>query len=229
VKSIAVITARSGSKGVPCKNIRPIQGRPCIAYSIEAALMSSLDRVIVSTDDEDIASISRDYGAEVPYLRPKDLSGDTSKHILSVLHLLDWLEKFEFYRPHYVCLLQPTSPLRSHTHIDEALNLAISNDADAVISVTSVDQHPDHMFKIDEHGYMQKYTLASVERRQDLAVLYYPNGSIYINSVSSLKKSKSFYPQGALPYKMPKLYSYQIDTELDIDIVTALMRKACRI
>ena len=131
-KSImAVITARGGSKGVPRKNIRDLSGKPLIAWSIEAAKNSGyIDRIIVSTEDTEIRDISLEYGAEVPFLRPKELAEDNSSSVDTVLHVIEKLEKDYNYTPDYILLLQPTSPLRNEVHIDDSIEASKSSEFD---------------------------------------------------------------------------------------------------
>ena len=153
---LAIITARGGSKGLPGKNIKLMAGKPMIVWTIEAARQAqSVARVCVSTDDAAIASVSRDWGAEVPFLRPVELARDDTPGIAPVLHAVKWMEEHEGYRPDYVMLLQPTSPLRTAQDITSATELAESKGGDSVVSVSEVKHHPCWAMKIQEEfaGY----------------------------------------------------------------------------
>src|SRR5262249_41195917 len=163
-------TARGGSKGVPGKNIAPVAGKPLIAWTIEAARAARrLARVIVSTDDSAIAQAARAFGAEVPFLRPVELARHKSSPISDALHALGWLEK-ERCLPHYLVLLQPTSPLRISEDIDEAIALAHAKNADSVVSVCAAHNHPLLVKKATPDGTLANYATTDLAymRRQDL-------------------------------------------------------------
>ena len=156
---LGLLTARGGSKGLPRKNVLPIGGKPLLAWSIEAAKGSaSVDRVVMSTDDDEIAGISREFGADVPFMRPEHLSRDDSAHFPVVEHAIQWLEKNEGYRPDYILLLQPTSPLRTAGDIDGAVGLAVRHRADAVVSVTELDKshHPYLAYRLAANGTLSQ-------------------------------------------------------------------------
>lgn len=136
MSNLAIIPARGGSKGIPKKNIKEIAGKPLIAWSIEQALnSSSIERVIVSTDCEDIAAVAREYGAEVPFMRPAHLANDTAATEPALLHTLEWLAEHENYHPDYTVLLQATSPVRKDDAIDSAIKKIIEKKADSLLSV----------------------------------------------------------------------------------------------
>ena len=129
---VCIITARGGSKSIPRKNVLPLGGKPVIAWSIEAALQSpSVSRVIVSTDDEEIAEVSREWGAEVPFMRPAELAGDDTPHLAVMLHAIRWLESDQGTLPEFILLLQPTSPLRTSEDIEAAVRIAVEQNADS--------------------------------------------------------------------------------------------------
>ena len=139
LKILGVITARGGSKGIPGKNIKPFLGKPLIAYTIEAAKKSGVfdpavggtSRLILSTDDPEIAEVAKKYGCEVPFMRPKELAEDKSAHLPVMQHAVQWLKDNENYQPDYVMILQPTSPLRQPFHIKEAVELILKTGADS--------------------------------------------------------------------------------------------------
>ncbi len=153
---LALIPARGGSKSIPRKNIRPFAGHPLIAYSIAAGLAArTVNRVVVSTDDDEIAALARRYGAETPFLRPADLANDDTPDLPVFQHALTWLEEHEGYRPEIVVQLRPTSPLRRTDHIDQAvLRLVARPEADAVRTVCVPFQNPFKMWRIDTDGFM---------------------------------------------------------------------------
>ena len=132
-KILGVITARGGSKGIPGKNIKLLCGKPLIAYTIEAAKKSgALDRLILSTDDPTIAQVAKSFGCEVPFMRPPELAKDHVSHLPVMQHAVQWLSNKEGYKPEYVMILQPTSPLRQPFHIKETVDLILETDADSV-------------------------------------------------------------------------------------------------
>ncbi len=153
----ALILARGGSKRVPRKNIKELAGKPLIAYSIEQAKASRYpDRFIVSTDDEEIAKVAREYGAEVPFMRPAELAGDAVTDFPVFVHALEWLRDNEGYRPDIVVQLRPTHPLRKPEDIDRAIELLASHpEADSVRTVKEPDQTPYKMYKIDKQGFLE--------------------------------------------------------------------------
>ena len=154
---LALIPARGGSKSIPRKNIRLFYGRPLIAYSIAAARSaSSINRVIVSTDDDEIASISREYGAETPFFRPDEYSRDETQDLPVFQHALSWLGRHENYRPQIVVQLRPTSPLRRVRHIEAAVSYLLERpQADAVRTVCVPFQNPYKMWRVGQDGFMQ--------------------------------------------------------------------------
>ncbi|HET9913914.1 MAG TPA: acylneuraminate cytidylyltransferase family protein, partial [Anaerolineales bacterium] len=140
---IGLIPARGGSKTIPHKNIKPLVGKPLIAWTIEAAKKCrALSRVIVSTDDAQIAEVAQQWGAEVPFLRPAELAGDATSSLAVVLHLIQWLKKHDGAVPEYILLLQPTSPFRTTEDLDAAIELAETRKVNAVVSVCETDAHP---------------------------------------------------------------------------------------
>lgn len=225
MKVIAVIPARGGSKGVPRKNIKLLAGKPLIAYTIETALQSkSLDRVIVSTDDEEIAKISSDYGAEV-INRPAQLAKDETPTMSVIFHVLQVL-KIRNFEPEIVILLQPTSPLRTSYDIDCATKLFLENYNESVVSVCEVEHPPYWSFKIKDKYLKPVCGEKYLEmRRQDLPVVYFPNGAIYVSSPDVLKKYKSFFCSKTIPYIMPPERSVDIDNEIHFMLSELLIKR----
>jgi CMP-N-acetylneuraminic acid synthetase len=182
---LVLIPARGGSKSIPRKNIRSFAGHPLIAYSIAAGLSAeTVTRVIVSTDDEEIAAIARHYGAETPFLRPQEYSQDQTPDLPVFLHALHWLEANEDYRPEIVVQLRPTSPLRRVHHIDQAVYSLIEHpEADAIRTVCVPFQNPFKMWRIVENGLMKplietKYKEAYNMPRQALPEVYWQTGYV---------------------------------------------------
>ena len=177
---LAIIPARGGSKSIPRKNIKPLGGKPLIAYTIEEALKSKyIDRIILSTDDKEIAKVAMDYGAEVPFLRPKNLAKDTSSSLSVILHALEYLKREENYSPDIMVFLQPTSPFRKANHIDAGIEKM--ENSDAVGGVSEVKQHP--YFMMHRRGeFLETYLKIKDRplRRQDVPELNHFNSSLYI-------------------------------------------------
>lgn len=227
MKSLFLILARGGSKGLPNKNILTLLGNPLIAYSIECGLKSKYcTDLIVSTDDSNIAEVAKSYGANVPFLRPEHLSNDTAKSADAVLHAVDFQEKIG-KKYDLIVLLEPTSPLRDTTDIDFAIEqLLCIEKAESCVSVTlNESAHPTFLFyKEEDHMLNSFMTKDNVIRRQDLQKLYYPEGSFYIVKTETFKKSQTFYiDHYTLGIDLPKWKSFEIDTLEDFIIVEAIM------
>lgn len=228
---LGLITARGGSKAVPRKNVREVGGKPLIAWTIEAAARSKcLDRIIVSTDDPEIAEICRLAGADVPFARPAELARDDSPHIDCVLHALDWLAAEQDYRPEAACLLQPTSPFRSSQDIDSLIFLAERSGAQAVVSVTSADEHPYHVWKMGEGGALEPFMAEGLmhNRRQTMPPAFFINGAIFYARVNALRREGTFFIRGMLGCEMPAERSLQIDTPWEFKLADLIMADANR-
>jgi len=188
IEVLAVIPARGGSKSIPRKNIRSLAGYPLIAYSIAAGLAAeTVSRVIVSTDDKEIARIAHKYGGEAPFIRPLSLAMDDTPDLPVFEHVLTWLDENEGYQPQIIVQLRPTSPFRRTWHIDQAvLRLIECPEADAVRTVCVPFQNPFKMWKIDPEGYLQPLIDISVPEaynlpRQVLPDVYWQTG--YVDAV----------------------------------------------
>ena len=233
MKVLAVIPARGGSKGVPRKNIRPICDKPLIAYSIETVLQVQhlFHRVIVSTEDEEIAAIARQYGAEVPFLRPIALSADDAPTIPVVQHAVRYIEKQDNITLDWVLLLQPTAPLRQAVDIEAALTLAQRGDCDSVISVVQVfATHPILMKRI-ENDQLLPYCIDEKEgtRRQDYQpAAYMRNGAIYLTRRNVLIEQNSIWGNLIRPYVMPEERSVGVDSDLDLRMVETMVRESLK-
>jgi len=224
MKVLAVIPARGGSKGIRNKNIIPLQGKPLIVYTLEAACSAILlSRCIVSTDAHDIIAVCRSHGADVPFVRPAELAGDETPTLPVLFHALEQLG--EAYDA--VMILQPTSPLRTGADIDAAIQLLVDNEAaDSVISVVPVgDTHPARMKRI-EQGYLLDPEFAEEQegqRRQDLPELYLRNGAVYLTRTRVLLDQYSFKGRNSLAYVMPEERSVNIDSEMDLLLASVIM------
>ena len=220
---LALIPARGGSRGVTNKNVRVVGGRPLIAWTIRAARdAAGIDRVLVSTDDEAIASASRDAHAEVPFMRPAALATDDSAVVDTVVHALHALRLVDGYQPDLVMLLQPTSPLRTSADIDAAIDMQRRTRATAVVSVTAVTQHPGWMRRLDADGRLID-AAAPAPQRQGLEPLVILNGAIYLVDTAHLLAARSFYAESTMAYVMPAERSLDIDTEWDVRMADALL------
>ena len=234
IEILALIPARSGSKSIPNKNVQLLCGNPLISYTITAAIESAMiSRCIVSTDNEDIATISRKSGAETPFIRPTNLSKDTTTMNPVLCHALHWLEENQQYIPTHIVLLQPTSPLRTPVDIDEALATMLRHNADGVVSVCETKHHPYHAKSISKEGTISNFLPDNVlptnpnsfHRRQDLPKTYALNGAIYCVRSQIMLQRKTFYTDSTMAYLMPEERSLDIDSPWDLQVAELLMKK----
>jgi CMP-N,N'-diacetyllegionaminic acid synthase len=219
MKVLGIITARGGSKGVPRKNIRPLAGRPLLAYTAEAALRAKkLSRVILSTDDREIAETGRKYGLEVPFIRPAELAEDATPTLPVLIHALEELEAAG-ERYDAVCLLQPTNPLRRTEDIDGCIELLEMSGADSVVSILKVphEYNPKWVYWLDATGKLILSTgeTEPVTRRQNLPDAFHRDGSVYVTRSEVILKRNSLYGSEVRGYLMDERYSANIDTEDD--------------
>lgn len=225
---IAIIPARGGSKGLPGKNIKMLCGKPLIAWSIEAGLgCQYIDEVIVTTDSEEIAKIAKTYGASVPFIRPAELANDTATSIDVIKHALSFYE-INFHKFFdYVVLLEPTSPLRSIEDINNAIAQLLESDkARAIVGICKTEsQNPAFLVKKDFSGFIVGYESPDMKviRRQEIADVYFFEGSVYISETSALLAYESFYHEKTIGYEFPKWKSIEIDDIDDFVMVEALM------
>lgn len=218
--TLALVPARGGSKGIPRKNIRPLAGKPLIAWTIEAAkAVPGIERVVVSTEDEEIAAVAREWGADVPFLRPAELASDEAPGIAPVLHAVGELPDHDD-----LVLLQPTSPLRDATHIAGLLQFAREKRATSVVSVREVDDHPSWMFHRAADGSLERYArFDEAARRQDLAELFTLNGAMYWITRERLLEVEALVSADTLGFVMDAESSVDIDTMLDWRLAEALL------
>lgn len=225
---IAIIPARGGSKGLPGKNIRDLCGKPLIAYTIEAALKSKyIEKVIVTTDSEEIVSVAKKYGAEVPFIRPKDLSSDTAKAIDVYLHATEYLMNKTQNKIDKFMVLLPTAPLRTEKHINEAFEKFIAAKAVSLISVKEAEIPVTWYMDKDENDYIYNAGFGvgnAVTNRQVNVKYYIPNGAIYILDYKLLKEKRTYYCENTIGYIMRPEESVDIDTLTDFKYAEFLMQ-----
>jgi CMP-N-acetylneuraminic acid synthetase len=220
LKVLGIITARGGSKGIPGKNLKLLAGRPLIAYTIDTARRSgALDRVILSTEDEAIATAGRNLGCDVPFIRPLDLAHDDTPHLPVIQHATRWMQERINYRPDAVMILQPTSPLRTGEDIAASIELLARSGADSVLSVNEipVHTHPMRALRLDEAGHAVLFVSGEpvrkrINRRQDLPQAWVMNGAIYACRTRVLFDAEpSLYGNRVVAYRMPAERSISID------------------
>ncbi|MGG4216666.1 acylneuraminate cytidylyltransferase family protein [Paenibacillus jamilae] len=227
-KCLAVIPARGGSKGLPGKNIRLLHDKPLIQYSIEAALNSGcVDEVVVTTDSEDIARVSSQAGAAVPFVRPAQLATDVAKSIDVLKHAVEFYEHTQNQFFDVIMLLQPTSPLRNALDIKEAYTLFLNNQADSLQSVTLSGVQP-YLLREMDNGRLMPYLKDEKEhlRRQDLKELYALNGAIYIVKRDLLMNSGTLVGPRNCGYIMPRERSVDIDDKFDLKMAEFFLRES---
>jgi N-acylneuraminate cytidylyltransferase/CMP-N,N'-diacetyllegionaminic acid synthase len=223
---LGLIPARGGSKGLPRKNIKLLLGKPLITWTIEQVLASKyIDKIVVSTDDEEIAEVSKKYGADVPFIRPKKLAEDNAKGIDVVLHAMNWMEENDKLYD-LLMLLQPTSPLRTSQDIDKAIELLFSKKAQATVSVCEIEHHPYWSNILPKNGCMKNFISREImnKNRQELPVFYRLNGAICLAYCDYIKEQKSFFGEKTFAYIMPQEKSIDIDNEVDFKLAEILMK-----
>ncbi|WP_430883975.1 cytidylyltransferase domain-containing protein [Fusibacter sp. JL216-2] len=228
---VAIIPARGGSKGVEKKNIRSLLGKPLIFYTIEAALESCVDRVIVSTDDPEIAKIAESYGAEIPFIRPKEYAEDNSSSLSVIQHALSFLED-EGDSPDIVVFLQPTSPLRTYETINESILMLKEANVDSVIGVQRVyESHPYFMFTENENQELEEYVKIENKpsRRQDVPPCYLINSALYVSKRSYFRdlddNAYVFNINSVKGYVMDRVQSIDINDIVDFHLAEKLMHE----
>jgi len=223
---LVVIPARGGSKGLPGKNIIEVNGKPLLAWPIMAALGAAcVDKVIVSTDDEKMAGVAQEHGAEIPFMRPAELATDTASSISVLEHAITWLqERNDLYD--YIVLLEPTSPLTTGRDIDKALRKLHANRdiADAIVGVCRLEvMHPQFNVTVNGRGLIEsEHGFSAPIRRQDLEDTYYFEGSLYISDVRKLLEKKNFCHDRTLGYIVPKWQAFEIDDAIDLMCVRTI-------
>lgn len=221
MRILYIITARGGSKGVPNKNIIELGGLPLLAYKAIAVKESDyLDRIILSTDSQEIAETAKRFNIEVPFIRPSELATDTASSIDVVCHAMDWVENNDPVKYDAICLLEPSSPFLSYEDVNHAMELFIEKDANAVLGVKEMEVNSLFISEIEDDLAMVKQfekikTLRSFNR-QDMKRQYTMNGAIYIAKWDFFKKQKSFHSEKTYAYVMPSERSIEIDEMIDL-------------
>ena len=224
---LSIILARENSKGLPGKNIKELNGKPLLAWPINASNGSKyIDDTILSTDSATYANIGKNYGAKIPFIRPSNLAYDTSLSSEAVLHAINFLhesnDKFD-----YIVLLEPTSPLTQSSDIDMALEslLKNKNKYTSLVSVSEVvSAHPSFCCTIEDDMKINPYkTSKETLRRQDIQKLFHYDGSLYISKVEDFILNQTFYHQNTMAYIMPKWKSIEVDDSLDFFLIEQIM------
>jgi CMP-N-acetylneuraminic acid synthetase len=227
MRVLGLVPARGGSKGVPRKNIRLVHGKPLLAYTAEGALAARrLTRVVLSTDDEEIAAVGRQWGLEVPFLRPADLARDDTPTLPVVQDVVRWLEA-RGDRFDAICLLQPTSPLRTPEMIDGCIDLLIGTGADSAVTVLPVpaEHNPHWVYFRAADGSLRLSTgeETPIPRRQDLPPAYHREGSVYVTRRDVLMEGNSLYGRRLVGYAVSADRSVNIDSFEDLRRFEALL------
>jgi len=222
---LALIPARGGSRRIPRKNLVPFDGQPLLVHTVRAARNADkIGRVIVSTEDQEIADVARSCGAEVPFLRPQDMAQDESPVMETISHALNFIEN-EGFHADAVVLLQPTSPFRTSTHIDEAIAVFESTDADTVTAVRPGLEHPYYAWRIESGHLVPFFTIEHQKMvRQELPPVYVENGSIYIIRRQVLETGR-IYGKRIAPYVMDHDSSLDIDAPSDLQWAEYLLAR----
>ena len=219
---LAIIPARGGSKRLPRKNVLDLCGKPLIAWSIEAGLNSKyIDKVVVSSDDDEILEISKKFGTDT-IKRPDELASDTATSFDAIKHTIENIEQYD-----YIILLQPTSPLRNEKHINEVIELLENKNADAVVSVCEMEHSPLWSNTLPQDGKMNNFLRDEVlnKRSQDLDKYYRLNGAIYICKMDELLENKGFFlKENIFAYVMDRKSSIDIDEEIDFKMAENLIQ-----
>jgi CMP-N,N'-diacetyllegionaminic acid synthase len=221
---LGLILARGGSKRLPGKNVKPLAGKPLVAWSIASARgCAAIEDVVVSTDDEAIAAVAREHGARVPFLRPPALAGDASTSADAALHALDWLREHEGRSYDAVILLEPTSPLRASADLPGVADLLATrwDETDAVVTVGRVQlENPAYTKRLDADGRLTPWVVQGSEGE----AAWFPYGVAYAVKTEALRQHRTFYPPRVLGYTIERWQNYEVDDEFDFLCVEAVMR-----
>ena len=217
--TVAIVPARAGSKGIPGKNIRPLCGKPLLAYTAEVIRTAGIfDHALLTTDTEEIAKVGRAFGLEAPFLRPEELAGDDTPMLPVLEHALSWLER-DGTNIDIVVLLQPTQPMRTAEDVVRAVTRLKEQRCDSVASVVVLPPHmcPDYVMRIDEQGRLVNFLPegARVTRRQDVRPAYVRDGTVYAFRAATLREYRSIYGPVCLPFVVDNEHSINLDSESD--------------
>ena len=228
MRILFVITARGGSKGVPRKNITVVGKLPLIAYKIISARKCMYDkRVIVSTEDEEIAATARKYGAEVPFVRPMELATDNASSIDVVMHTINWVKENDTTQYDYICLLEPSSPFASYEDLNKAFALMKEKDADTMLGMKETEVSSLFIHPLDMEGKLSFFydSIRNIKRlrRQDQVKEYTMNGCLYAAKMDYFISNQTFHSTNSVPYIMPQEKSIEIDSMLDYEFAKFLV------
>ena len=231
---LAIVPARGGSKGLLGKNIKELCGKPLVAWSIEAGLNSKyIDEVMVSTDDKKIAEISKQHGANVPFLRPSELASDTATTFDAVKHTIDYYKNELKKKFDYIVLLEPTSPLRENNDIDIMIEKIVDNqeEFDSISSIGEAHEHPSIMKQIVNKNYIVPFCkeLKVTTRRQDNEKAYFPYGVAYIAKIKNFLEEETFYTKRNTFYEIKRYQCYEIDDLYDFLAIENIMKYEWRL
>lgn len=219
---LALITARGGSKGILRKNIKPLGSIPLINWTIQSARLSKyIDRLIISTEDEEIANRAQESGCEVPFMRPTELAADTSTSMDVIFHALNNVQN----NYDYLLLLQPTSPFREVSHIDSIIEQGIDSFAPITVSVNEVKKHPAFMYELKAKKLVPLLRSEKHSRRQDMSKVYEHNGALYLAEIKHLFKVKTFNDDGVEAFIMDRISSVDLDESLDWIFAESILEK----
>jgi len=231
-RTVAIVMARGGSKGIPKKNLAMLCGKPLIQHAIESGLnCPDIQRVIVSTDSQEIADVARKCGAEVPFLRPSEIAQSDTPDRPVMVHLINWLKENENYELEYLVNLRCTTPLRQPFHISDSVKAVTSCECDSLRTVDKIQgkHHPYWMFKIDENGFSAPFIdgirTAKYHQRQLLPPAYSINALVDIIKVKTVLGADTLYGTKMKILETDPIYSIDIDTEKDLVVCTAVMEK----
>jgi len=222
-KILGMIPARGGSKGIPRKNIKLICGKPLIAWTIEETKKSIfIDRFILSSEDPEIIEVAKKYGCEVPFIRPAELSADNTHGVDPALHAINMLPGYD-----YLVLLQPTSPLRIACDIDDCIKKCLDSGATSCVSIARAEHSPYWMYNIEGNGLLTPLfeKESQISRRQDLPGAYIVNGAVYVTKCDWLIENKTIMNNETVGFIMPQERSVDIDTEVDLLVFEAILKK----
>jgi len=227
---LCIIPARGGSKGLPKKNIRILNGKPLVVWSIQQAIQSNIfDIIMVSTDDNEIAEIAKTNGADVPYLRPAKLAKDDSATIDVITHAVEYYltvgKKFD-----YTALIEPTSPLRKKDDLKNATQLLVDHEeiADSLVSVGEIHMESPFIAQIIQNNFVKplmEKEFSKIFQRQQLSKTYFPYGVIYISKTDKLIENRRFYQSKTIPYFIERWQNYEIDDKIDLLCAEAIMKE----
>jgi CMP-N,N'-diacetyllegionaminic acid synthase len=223
---LALIPARAGSKGMPRKNVRLVGGAPLASWSWTVARgLPAIDRVIVTTDDPEVAALARAAHVEVPFVRPAELASDSASLFAVAEHALRWLKDADAYEPDVVLLLQPTSPLRTSHDIEGAIAFMEQHNASSVVSICEAEHHPFWTFSRGEDGIIRFLVEQgkAATRRQELPPAYRMNGAVYLVRRDVLLEKRTFEPDPTLGYLMPADRSIDIDSAWDLQVADLVL------